>query len=311
MRETWARRSARPWCWSRPRRPNRSRPPPASASTSPAPSRTSPATSRAPGCAAAWASAVGADALGRRLVATLARRGVDTSLVAVDPAAPTGVFFKDPGTDGTRVLYYRRGSAASRLGPAFAAGLPLASAPIVHVSGITAALSDSCRDLLEEVIAVRARHGLPVSFDVNHRPALWEPAVAAPVLLDLARRCDLVFVGPGRGADVVGHRDRRRGAGADRHRQPVGGQGRRGRRARVRRADARTSRRPTASRWSNRWAPATRSRPGTSPPTWPASRPRPRSSAATASRRRALATTRGLLSGMDDWFERAVRRRPG
>jgi 2-dehydro-3-deoxygluconokinase len=168
------------------------------------------------GVPAAWASAIGADALGRRLVATLGRRGVDTSLVAVDPAAPTGVFFKDPagvasgrsgvepavtrprlktGSAGTRVLYYRRGSAASRLGPAFASTLPLASAPVVHVSGITAALSASCRDLLEEVIAVRARHGLPVSFDVNHRPALWEPADAAPVLLDLARRCDLVFVG--------------------------------------------------------------------------------------------------------------------
>jgi len=147
------------------------------------------------GVPAAFASAVGDDALGRRLVATLAGRGVDTSLVAVDPGAPTGVFFKDPGANGTRVLYYRRGSAASRLGPEFAATLPLASAPLVHLSGITAALSDSCRALLDAVLAARAAHGLPVSFDVNYRPALWEPAVAGPALLALARRCDLVFVG--------------------------------------------------------------------------------------------------------------------
>jgi 2-dehydro-3-deoxygluconokinase len=52
------------------------------------------------GVPAAWASAVGDDALGRRLVATLDKRGVDTSLVRVDPAAPTGVFFKDPGATG-------------------------------------------------------------------------------------------------------------------------------------------------------------------------------------------------------------------
>ena len=147
------------------------------------------------GVPAAWASAVGDDALGRRLVATLDKRGVDTSLVSVDAGAPTGVFFKDPGAGGTRVLYYRRGSAASRLGPAFAAKLPLAEAPIVHVSGITPALSDSCRAMLDAVIAARGRRGLPVSFDVNYRPALWPPAVAGPVLLDLARRCDLVFVG--------------------------------------------------------------------------------------------------------------------
>ena len=147
------------------------------------------------GVPAAWAGAVGDDALGRRLTATLRDRGVDTSLVTVDREAPTGVYFKDPGSDGTRVLYYRRGSAAARLGPAFAATLPLSSAPIVHLSGITAALSDSCRALLDEVVGTRRAAGLPVSFDVNYRPSLWEPAVAARVLLDVAKRCDLVFVG--------------------------------------------------------------------------------------------------------------------
>ena len=144
------------------------------------------------GVAAAWASAVGADVLGRRLLATLEKRGVDTALVRVDPEAPTGVYFKDPGAG---VLYYRRGSAASRLGPAYAAGLPLATVPLVHISGITAALSDSCRALLDAVIAARQEAGLPVSFDVNYRPSLWAPGAAADALLALARQCDLVFVG--------------------------------------------------------------------------------------------------------------------
>jgi 2-dehydro-3-deoxygluconokinase len=144
------------------------------------------------GVPASWASAVGDDALGRRILATLAARGVDTSLVLVDPDAPTGVYFKDPGAG---VLYHRRGSAASRLGPGFAATLPLDGVPLVHVSGITAALSDSCRALLDEIIRIRRSHGMPVSFDVNYRPALWPTAVAGPALLDLARRCHIVFVG--------------------------------------------------------------------------------------------------------------------
>jgi 2-dehydro-3-deoxygluconokinase len=147
------------------------------------------------GVPAAWAGAVGDDALGRRLVATLNERGVDTSFVQVDRDAPTGVYFKDPGADGTRVLYYRGNSAASRLGPAFAARLPLSSVPMVHISGITAAVSESCRALLDEVIDCRRGSGLPVSFDVNYRPSLWDRGMAAPRLLDLARRCDLVFVG--------------------------------------------------------------------------------------------------------------------
>ena len=144
------------------------------------------------GVPTAWVSAVGDDALGVRVCDEVAGRGVDTRWVTVDPGAPTGVYFKDPGHG---VLYYRRGSAASRLGPTFAAGLPLAEAAIVHVSGITAALSDSCRAMLDAVIAARTKHGLPVSFDVNYRSGLWSPEVAGPVLLDLARRCGLVFVG--------------------------------------------------------------------------------------------------------------------
>jgi 2-dehydro-3-deoxygluconokinase len=147
------------------------------------------------GVAAAWASAVGDDPFGRRLIATLTERGVDTSLVRVDAAAPTGVYFKDPGPEGTRVLYYRRGSAASRLGPEFAATLPLETVPLLHISGITPALSSSCAALIDELITVRRRAGLPVSFDVNYRAGLWPVAEAAPALLDLARRCDLVFVG--------------------------------------------------------------------------------------------------------------------
>jgi 2-dehydro-3-deoxygluconokinase len=147
------------------------------------------------GVAAAWAGAVGADPLGRRLLATLRARGVDTSFVIVDKSAPTGVFFKDPGTGGTRVWYYRRDSAAARLGPDFAARLPLHTVPVVHVSGITAALSDSCRGLLDEVITVRRAAGRQISVDVNYRPGLWDAATAGPRLLALARRCDLVFVG--------------------------------------------------------------------------------------------------------------------
>jgi 2-dehydro-3-deoxygluconokinase len=147
------------------------------------------------GVLSAWAGAVGDDPLGRRLVATLDARGVDTSLVHLDPDAPTGVMFKDPGLGGTGVRYYRRDSAASRLGPAFAATLPLRSVAWVHLSGITAALSDSCRALLDEILGVRRSAGLPTSFDVNYRPALWNRADAARDLLALARRCDLVFVG--------------------------------------------------------------------------------------------------------------------
>jgi 2-dehydro-3-deoxygluconokinase len=144
---------------------------------------------------AMWASAVGDDPLGRRVLTWLTDRGVDTSLVRVDPGAPTGVYFKDPDTAGTRVWYYRRGSAAARLDPSFADGLPLDDVELIHVSGITAGISASARAMLDTVLAAAAARDVIVSFDVNFRPGLWSAATAAPVLLSLGRRCDVVFVG--------------------------------------------------------------------------------------------------------------------
>jgi 2-dehydro-3-deoxygluconokinase len=138
------------------------------------------------GARTAWAGRVGDDPLGRLVVGRVASYGVDTSLVEVDPDAPTGVFFKDPG-ETTSVYYYRVGSAASRMDASL---LPRLTGR-VHLSGITPALSSSCADLVEQALA----SPLTVSFDVNYRPGLWPVAVAAPVLHRLAGRADVVFVG--------------------------------------------------------------------------------------------------------------------
>jgi 2-dehydro-3-deoxygluconokinase len=65
---------------------------------------------------------------------------------------------------------------------------------VLHLSGITAALSEDCLRLLRELTAPGPSRPL-VSFDVNYRPALWPDADGPRVLLELARRADIVFVG--------------------------------------------------------------------------------------------------------------------
>ncbi|MFF2493309.1 sugar kinase [Agromyces sp. NPDC058064] len=150
------------------------------------------------GHAAAWAGRVGDDALGRRLVAQIAGRGVDTRYVERDAQAPTGLYVKDPGNG---VQYFRAGSAASRMTPEFFAALPLDGVRVVHLSGITAALSASCDAMLDTALERVASSDALLSFDVNHRAVLWpgEPsaalAAAAARLRELASRADLAFVG--------------------------------------------------------------------------------------------------------------------
>ncbi|WP_327331985.1 sugar kinase [Streptomyces anulatus] len=152
----------------------------------------------AAGHRAAWVGRVGADGFGDHLVETIASYGVDTSAVRRDPVRPTGIYFRtatDRGTDTHEVAYYRAGSAASAMSPDNVPYEDLLAGRVLHLSGITAALSADCLALLRELTAPRPGRPL-VSFDVNHRPHLWRGGDAdASVLLELARRADLVFVG--------------------------------------------------------------------------------------------------------------------
>ncbi|MFE0641377.1 PfkB family carbohydrate kinase [Streptomyces sp. NPDC058877] len=144
-----------------------------------------------------WVGRVGRDGFGDHLVDAIAGHGVDVSAVGRDPHRPTGVYFRtdeDRAGDAHEVVYYRAGSAASAMSPATVPYDVVAGARILHLTGITAALSADCLALVRELTAPRPGRPL-VSFDVNHRPSLWRGGRAPDVLLELARRADLVFVG--------------------------------------------------------------------------------------------------------------------
>ncbi|WP_153539740.1 sugar kinase [Streptomyces sp. RB17] len=151
----------------------------------------------AAGHTARWVGRVGADGFGDHLVERIAAYGVDVSAVSRDPARPTGVYFRTAGDRGTvahEVAYYRAGSAASAMSVANVDLPAVRAGRVLHLSGITAALSAECRALMHTLTAPRP--GRPVlSFDVNHRPALWRNPEGPLELLDLARRADIVFVG--------------------------------------------------------------------------------------------------------------------
>ena len=144
------------------------------------------------GTPTAWVSQLGDDALGRRLERLLRERHVDTRWVRLVASAPTGAYFKDPGNG---VQYFRAGSAASRMDPAIIEKVPLESIRLVHLSGITEALSASCADMVKVIIARVAAAPTLLSFDVNYRSALWTVTQAAPALAQSAGGADIVFVG--------------------------------------------------------------------------------------------------------------------
>lgn len=148
----------------------------------------------AAGHRAAWASRVGDDPLGVRITSELENRNVEL-WVERDQDAPTGVMFKNPGVEGSSVYYYRRGSAASRMAPGFLSVERLTGVKIVHTTGITPALSASCREMVDQLFTDARDAGALISFDVNDRRALWSMADAAATLARMANAADIAFVG--------------------------------------------------------------------------------------------------------------------
>ncbi|MFE0266413.1 sugar kinase [Nocardiopsis alba] len=140
-----------------------------------------------------WHGPLGDDPFGDRIRERLTASGV-VCRSRIDPARPTGLYMKHPGPEGTRMRYWRRGSAASALGRDDAVAVRKAAPRLVHTTGITAALSETADELVEELLTDTSPTTLR-SFDVNHRPALHDTPGRRRRLLDLARRADVVFCG--------------------------------------------------------------------------------------------------------------------
>src|SRR5438132_1141386 len=96
------------------------------------------------GWPAIWLSAVSQDQLGDLVVEMIGAAGVDVSRVRRDPDHPTGVLVKFREDGQTRVVYYRRGSAASAFDPDWLDPSLFETAALLHVNGVTCALSPSC-----------------------------------------------------------------------------------------------------------------------------------------------------------------------
>ncbi|MET4582354.1 2-dehydro-3-deoxygluconokinase [Conyzicola nivalis] len=141
-----------------------------------------------------WGGRLGSDDVGAFALRTLRSEGVDTATVNLDPARATGLLLIERRVaDISRVAYYRANSAGSAVSVSDVDGSFDASTRVLHLTGITPALSRSAAEATLWA-ASRARElGVLVSLDVNYRGALWARDVAAVTLRRLAALADVVF----------------------------------------------------------------------------------------------------------------------
>ncbi|MDG4797584.1 sugar kinase [Micromonospora sp. WMMD1082] len=142
---------------------------------------------------AAWVGRVSDDELGEFVLRQLRAEGVDTAAVRRDPERPPGLMFLERRTaDVSRVRYHRAGSAGSAL-TVEDLRAPLAAGPrLLHLTGVTPALSDSAREAASWAVRTAAGAGIPVCLDVNYRAGLWSRETARATLSPLAGYASVV-----------------------------------------------------------------------------------------------------------------------
>lgn len=143
----------------------------------------------------AWVGRVGDDTFGRAVLRRLRAEGVEV-VATVDAERPTGLLVRDTTTSRPVTVWYRRdGSAGSALAPRDVPASLVARARVLHVTGITSALSGTAHDAVVTAVRTARDAGVVVSFDPNVRLRLAPAHVWAAHLRELAPLADLVLVG--------------------------------------------------------------------------------------------------------------------
>lgn len=147
------------------------------------------------GASIGWFGALGNDPFGKIILKALRGEGVDTSRVKLSDEAPTGMMFREHVAGKMAVHYFRKHSAASRMTPEDLDEDYIRGAKILHVTGITTALSEDCRRTVRRAVDIAKEAGVLVSFDPNLRLKLWSIEEARQTLLPLAEDADYFLPG--------------------------------------------------------------------------------------------------------------------
>ncbi|HVD47917.1 MAG TPA: sugar kinase [Candidatus Limnocylindria bacterium] len=146
------------------------------------------------GYRSAWISRLGEEPLGELVLNGIAREGVDVSCVIRDPTRNTGLYLKHHDATGVkRIQYYRRGSAASNLQPDDLNPEAFRDARLVHLNGMTFALSESCVSTMRRALDLGVSRGAMISLDLNLRLQLWDIESARKALQPIIEKTSTIF----------------------------------------------------------------------------------------------------------------------
>ena len=105
------------------------------------------------------------------------------------------------------MFYYRENSAASHLCPEDVTPALLDGVKVLHMSGITPVLSESCLAMTKAAFALAKEKGVAISFDPNIRRKLWRGQDYAPLIRERTLQSEIVLLGLDEANALFGLRD--------------------------------------------------------------------------------------------------------
>jgi len=161
------------------------------------------------GLKTAWVTKLVKGPLGRLVVNKAREHGVDTSHVVWANEGRVGIYYLELGATprASEVFYDRKDSAISKLVPG-EVNWPavLKDSKLFLTSGITTALSPTCREAAIEAINVAKKLGCKICFDINYRAKLWSPEEAKDCLSKILDKVDILVTTQFDTEDVFGYK---------------------------------------------------------------------------------------------------------
>lgn len=147
------------------------------------------------GMKAAWISKLTNNQLGHRVENEIQRWGVDTSKIIWTNDHRVGVYFLEFGSRPrpTSIIYDRKNSAISNINVKEVDWDFVKKAKILHLTGITPALSENCEYLVLYASELMRKQNKIVSFDVNYRSKLWSPERARKSLQEILPNVNILL----------------------------------------------------------------------------------------------------------------------
>lgn len=156
-----------------------------------------------------YVTEMGKDPFAEHIMDFLTKETIDTNLIRINPAYPTGFQLKSKDAEhDPEVVYFRKGSAAYHMQRARAQEIDFSDVDILHVTGILMALNDETFALTEALIEKAKAQDTLITFDPNLRPTLWrDQKTMIDRINRVAASADYVLPGISEGEILTGSRD--------------------------------------------------------------------------------------------------------